>query len=86
MFDAVAIILSSASAAMLTKEGAAIDFVRDAFAHLKAIAVDSGGKILLDTAGVVADAGVVTAEDLKGFLSAAKTRQWQRECTLRTLA
>ena len=86
MFDAVAVILSSASAAMLTKEGAAIDFVRDAFGHLKAIAVDSGGQILLDTAGVVADAGVVPTENLKGFLSAAKTRQWQRESTLRTLA
>jgi len=32
---------------MLSKESGAIDFVRDAFAHLKAIGVDCGGQALL---------------------------------------
>lgn len=86
MFDAVAIILSSASAVLLTKESAAVDFVRDAFCHLKAIAANVGGQHLLEKAGVVADAGVVSVNDINGFVNAATTRQWQREGTLRTLA
>ena len=86
LFDAVAIVLSKDGAAALTKEGAAVDFVRDAFGHLKAIAADVGGKILLDKAGVVADSGVVAAGDTKQFLAAAKTRQWKRESAVRTLA
>jgi catalase len=86
MFDAVAIVLSKEGATDLTKEGAAVDFVRDAFGHLKAIAADAGGKILLDKAGVVADSGVLAATDTKPFLAAAKTRQWKRESTVRTLA
>lgn len=50
LFDAVAVILSDAGADMLSKEAAAIDFVRDAFGHLKAIAVDKGGQALLKIA------------------------------------
>ena len=85
MFDAVALILSDDQAAMLLKEAAAIDFVRDAFGHLKAIAFDAGAKPLLDKAGVEADAGVVDAKDAKGFIAAAKTRQWDREPKVRNL-
>jgi hypothetical protein len=47
LFDAVAVILSEEGAKALSMEGAAIDFVRDAFGHLKAIAVDKGGRMLL---------------------------------------
>jgi len=43
-FDAVAVILSDEGATALSVESAAIDFVRDAFGHLKAIAVDKGGE------------------------------------------
>ena len=86
MFDAVAIILSKEGAAILTKEAAAVDFVRDAFGHLKAIAADAGAKALLHKAGVVADDGVTDAGDTKRFLNAAKTRQWGRESAVRTLA
>src|SRR5512140_3542009 len=50
LFDAVAVILSDAGAKALSMESAAIDFVRDAFAHLKAIAIDQGGRALLKTA------------------------------------
>ena len=42
VFDAIAVVLSDAGAAALGKEAAAIDFVRDAFGHLKAIAADDG--------------------------------------------
>ncbi len=86
MFDAVAVILSPAGAKALFKEGAAIDFVRDAFGHLKAIAIDEGGQALLQKAGVAPDAGVVAATASADFIAAAKTRQWGREAGVRTLA
>jgi len=86
LFDAVAVILSAEGAKTLSKEGAAIDFVRDAFGHLKAIAVDKGGQELLNSANVGQDAGVVDANDKDAFIIAAKTRQWDREKTVRTLA
>jgi catalase len=86
LFDAVAVILSDKGAKALSKESAAIDFVRDAFGHLKAIAVDKGGKDLLKTANVGQDVGVMDASDKDAFVAAAKTRQWDREKVVRTLA
>ena len=86
LFDAIAVILSDTGAKALSTEGAAIDFVRDAFAHLKAIAVDTGGRALLKTAQIVPDPGIVNYQDIDLFMSAAKTRQWDREKTIRTLA
>ena len=86
LFDAVAVILSDEGAKALSTEGAAIDFVRDAFGHLKAIAVDKGGRALLKTANVGQDAGVVDTNDTVAFIGAAKTRQWDREKSVRTLA
>ena len=86
MFDAVAVVLSAKGGKALCAEAAAVDFVRDAFGHLKAIAVDAGGSALLQHAAIKADAGVVNASDLKGFIAAAKLRHWDREASLRTLA
>ncbi len=86
LFDAVAVIVSGEGAKTLSMEGAAIDFVRDAFAHLKAIAVDKGGQALLKMANVGQDAGVVSTNDKDAFIAAAKTRQWDREKSVRTLA
>ena len=86
MFDAIAVLLSDAGAQALCSEGAAVDFVRDAFGHLKAIAIDQGGQALLQKAGVGVDPGVVAATDVARFINAAKTRQWAREALLRTLA
>ncbi len=86
VFDAIAVVLSADGAKALFNEGAAIDFVRDAFGHLKAIAIDAGGQALLQKAGVVPDAGVVAAPDTAKFIDAAKTRQWDREPNVRTLA
>jgi len=79
-------ILTEVGAKALAKEGAAIDFVRDALGHLKAIAVDAGGQRLLKAANVGLDAGIVDANDKKAFIAAAKTRQWEREKSVRTLA
>jgi catalase len=86
LFDAVAVILSEEGASALMAEAAAIDFVRDAFGHLKAIAADSGAQALLKKADVERDAGVVDASNESAFIAVAKTRQWDREETLRTLA
>ncbi len=86
LFDAVAVILSEAGAKALTTEAAAIDFVRDAFGHLKAIAADRGGQALLKAADIGQDAGVVDTSNVDAFIAAAKTRQWDREKSVRTLA
>jgi len=86
LFDAVAVILSDEGAKALSMEGAAIDFVRDAFGHLKAIAVDKGGQMLLKVANVGQDAGIVDTNNKDAFIAAAKTRQWDREKSVRTLA
>ena len=86
MFDAVAVIVSSAGAQALAKDGAAVDFVRHAFGHLKAIAFDAGGQALLQVAGVEPDPGVVRAHDAAAFIEAAATRQWAREAAVRMLA
>jgi catalase len=86
LFDAVAIILSEEAGALLSKEAAALDFVRDAFGHLKAIGVDKGGEALLKTAGINKDTGVMAIGALERFIAAAKTRQWEREASVRALA
>ncbi len=86
LFDAVAVILSADGAKALSTESAAIDFVRDAFGHLKAIVADKGGKALLKAANVGEDPGVVDANNDRAFITAAKTRQWDREKLVRTLA
>jgi catalase len=86
VFDAVAVVLSDDAGKKLAKEAAAVDFVRDAFGHLKAIAADAGAQSLLKAGGITKDAGVVDASDTAGFIKAAKTRQWAREAKVRTLA
>ena len=83
LFDAVAIIVSEAGARALAGDAAAIDFARDAFGHLKAIAVDAGGRALLAFAGIQADAGVVDVRDTTLLVAAAKTRRWARELSVR---
>ena len=84
MFDAVAVIVDEAAAKTLSREGAAVKWVMDAYAHLKAIGASDAAKPLLDRAGVEADEGVCGLDE--AFFAAAKTRQWDREPKLRTLA
>ncbi len=85
VFDAIVLILSDDAAKALTRDTAAIDFVHDAYGHLKAIGVAQGGRRLLLAANVEPDAGVVELGDLGRFISAAKTRQWTREAKIRCL-
>jgi catalase len=89
LFDAIAVVLTHDAAMILRKESGAIDFVRDAYAHLKAIGVDQGGQVLLQHASIEKDLGIIDLtqpENLVHFLDAAKTRQWEREHLVRTLA
>ena len=87
LFDAVAIVLSEDGCAQMLKEGAAVDFAKDAFGHLKAIGHTPEAQPLLDKAGVEPDAGVIDlSKDATGFLAPARTRQWDREPKVRLLA
>jgi catalase len=82
--DAIALVLTEAAAKQLSKDGAAVQFVMDAFGHLKAIGHDGGAKPLMDKAGVEPDAGVT---DLSGaFAKAAAKRFYDREPKVRMLA
>ena len=81
--DACAVILSEEACAKLVKEGAAVQWVMDAFGHLKAIGFNDEAKPLLDKAGVEPDDGVT---ELAKFVEAAKKRYWDREPSVRTLA
>ena len=86
VFDAVASVLSMDAAKQLASEAAAVDWFRDAFGHLKAIAACQGTREhLFKAAGISPDKGVVAPEDTAAFVRLAMTRQWAREPTLRTL-
>ncbi|WP_027230019.1 catalase [Phyllobacterium sp. UNC302MFCol5.2] len=84
LFDAVAVVVSADAAGRLANEGAAKQWVMDAFGHLKAIGYTASSRALLDAAGIKDDAGVVPVE--KGFTDAATKRYWDREPKLRMLA
>ena len=86
LFDAVALVISAEGCAALLKESAAIDFVANAFVHLKAIGFTAEAQPLLDKANVETDAGVVELGDPAAFIPPARTRQWDREPKVRTLA
>ena len=62
LFDAVALLPSQAGATALTALPAARDFVSDAYAHCKFIACGTFATPLLATAGVKADAGVISVD------------------------
>ncbi|HTB76439.1 MAG TPA: catalase [Polyangiaceae bacterium] len=86
LFDAIAIVLTPDGATTLAKDASALTFPRDAFAHLKAIAVNEGGRALLHAAGVPGDGAVIDASKPDQFIAAAKTRAWDREPSVRTLS
>ena len=75
--DAIAIVVTKAGAAALAADPAAVQFVADAYAHLKAIGHTAAATALLDAARVQPDDGVV---DLgPDFIAAARQRYYQRE-------
>jgi catalase len=88
-FDAVVVLVDGEAATTLAREAAAVDWVRDAFGHLKVIGHTPGASPLLAKAGVEADEGVVeigAPRDAARFIETAKGgRIWNREPTLRNV-
>jgi catalase len=91
LFDAVVVAPSAEGAALLARESAALDFVRDAYAHLKVIGYASGASALLATAGIgeAKDPGLVAIGgdgDVGRFVeSASRLRVWDREPKVRLI-
>jgi catalase len=75
--DAIAIVVSEAGAAALAADPAAVQFVADAFNHLKAIGCNAAASALLDAAHVRPAEGVVGLG--RDFIAAAGRRHYQRE-------
>jgi catalase len=88
IFDAVVILATETEAEKLASEAGAVDWVRDAFGHLKVIAHTEGANILLSRAAVKVDEGVISIGDGKSistFIKQAKGGKiWEREPTLRS--
>lgn len=84
VFDAVALVLSAEAAQELSKDSAAVDFVRDAYGHLKAIGLSEGAAHLLEKAGLEKDQAVTDLGE--SFLKAASGRFYEREPKVRNLA
>ncbi|MGQ3075312.1 MAG: DJ-1/PfpI family protein, partial [Ferrovibrionaceae bacterium] len=91
LFDAVVVAPGQDGVAALLREAAAIDWLRDAFGHLKVIGHVPAAKPLFDKAGIDmnADAGTISVAGkgaaVKGFLTVARRQRiWDREPLLRT--
>ena len=86
LYDAVAVLVSSEGAALLSMDKPSKDFVSDAFAHCKVIGHTAAAAILFEKAGITAsdvDQGFVPLEeggDARTFIDAcAAGRIWSRE-------
>jgi catalase len=84
IFDAVALVLTSSAATELCGDAGAVQFVTDAYCHLKAIGHTSGAQPLVDRAGAHPTAGVTALDDT--FIKAAGQRFYDREPSVRALA
>ena len=92
LFDAVFLALGAEGAEQLANESAAVDFVRDAFGHLKVIGFASAARPLLTKAGIdtqAEDHGLVSVDAPRGvgaFINRAKQgKVWDRESKVRTI-
>ncbi|MEO8427500.1 MAG: catalase [Verrucomicrobiota bacterium] len=87
-FDAVVILANEEQASHLSTQAGAVDWLRDAFGHLKVIAHTPGAQPFLTRAGIKEDEAVVALGDNKSvaaFIKAAKQgRLWKREPALRS--
>ncbi|MES2696947.1 MAG: catalase [Verrucomicrobiota bacterium] len=87
-FDAVVVLASAEGAKTLSTEAAAVDWMRDAFGHLKAIGHTASAAPLLTAAGIKPDEAVIVTDDKKAIrqfvAQAKKGRLWDREPKLRS--
>lgn len=81
LFDGIALILTEPEAKRLAKQSAVQDFVRDAFAHLKAIGYSSGAQPLLSLTQSRGDEFMITlnskAQDI-ALINKLASRCWPR--------
>ena len=88
LFDAVALLISAEAVKPLLKNAAAIDWIRDAFGHLKVLGYGGPAEQLFEKGGIADDLddGIIeldTATGIKRFIGAAKLhRVWDREARL----
>jgi catalase len=86
-YDAVVILASAEGAQDLATQAAAVNWVGDAFAHLKVIGHTPEAQPLLDKAGVLPCEGILplpAEQALSKYIATAKKgRVWERECALR---
>ncbi|MFO1079856.1 MAG: catalase [Reyranellaceae bacterium] len=89
LFDAVALLPAAAAVEELLGMAVAVDWLRDAFGHLKAIGFNAAAQPLFEKAAVDpdGDAGVVALDGKKGleaFIAAARQyKLWDREPKVR---
>jgi len=92
LFDAVAILSSAEGGAALADEAAAVNWLRDAFAHLKVIAYSPTARPIFAKGGLSgadadSDGGLIalsSAKAIAGFIKAASAgRIWEREPRVR---
>ncbi|MDD5443948.1 MAG: catalase HPII, partial [Pseudomonas fluorescens] len=82
-FDAVFVPGGKESIKALSGDGVALHFLLEAYKHLKAIALASDAKPLLEQLKLEADAGLIVGADAKAFkaffAAIAQHRVWDRE-------
>ncbi len=87
LFDAVILALSSEGAQQLATQSSAVNFVQDAFAHLKVIGHTANAMPLLRKANVISDEGIVAFQNGSSagtfFAQMEKGRIWDREPKVR---
>jgi catalase len=87
LFDAVVIATSVDGVAALARPAAALEWVREAFGHLKVIGYAPEGRLLLEQAGIEPDVGVIELDVQGGattFIELAKRgRIWTRSTAFR---
>ncbi|KAI3623962.1 hypothetical protein GLX27_002719 [Malassezia furfur] len=84
VFDAVAVVLSEQGTQDVLGEVASVQWVQDAYAHLKAIGYTKSADALLKKAAIEVTEGVVDLTE-GDFIKAAGTRYWDREPSVRAL-
>ncbi len=89
LFDTVVVLASEEGAELLATEAAAVNWVRDAFGHLKVIGHSPASATLLEAASVATDEGVIAVSDKKSVTAYVKVakggKRWEREPTLRSI-
>jgi catalase len=87
LFDSVVLAVSEAGAEAMKREAAVLNFVRDAYAHLKIIGFTASSMPLLEMAGIDFDDGVVELDSSGGAIAyidvAKKGRLWPRAAVIK---